>query len=133
MTFKERCAELETIIQNSYTEGVTLDEAEKLAGNFLHAQLQVSAQLTTVDLDARTRKSGLKAVRAAVYLNILQTSDKKPTEAQMAATIDTDGLVSSEQTAYDSAEVSKAELERYLDIFNQAHVYFRQISRGVQS
>ncbi len=133
MNFKDRCAELETFIQNSYTEGVTLDEAEKLAGNFLHATMQVSSQLGKADLDARTRKSGVKAVRAAIYLNIVSSADKKPTEAQIAATIDTDALVASEQSALDSADVLKAELERYYDIFNQAHIYFRQMSKGVQS
>lgn len=133
MTFKERCEELEAIIQNTYTEGVTLDEAERLSGNFLHAMLQVNSQLSKADLDARTRKSGVKAVRAAVYLGIVQGSEKKPTEAQIAAMIDTDSLVTSEQSALDSAEVLKAELERFYDIFNQAHIYYRQMSKGVQS
>lgn len=132
MNFKARCQELEAIIQNSYTEGVTLDEAERLAGNFLHATMQVSSQLSAADLDARTRKSGTKAVRAAIYLNIVQGSEKKPTEAQITAIIDTDTLVSTEQDALDHAEVLKAELERYYDIFNQAHIYFRQMSKGVQ-
>lgn len=132
MSFKERCKELETIIQKTYTEGVTLDEAERLAGNFLHATMQVSSELSRADLDARTRKSGVKAVRAAIYLNIVQGAEKKPTEAQITATIDTDTLVSQEQDALDNAEVLKAELERFYDIFNSAHVYFRQISRGVQ-
>lgn len=130
MTFKQRCEELETIIQESYTSGTTLDQAEKLAGNFLHAMIQVSTELAKADLDARTRKSGVKAVKAAIYLDTVQKADKKPTEAQISATIDTDTLVSTEQQALDSAEVLKGELERYYDIFNQAHVYYRQISKG---
>lgn len=132
MKFKERCTELEKIIQNAYTEGITLDEAERLAGNFLHATMQVSAELTKADLDARTRKSGVKGVRAAIYLDTVQSAEKKPTEAQIAALIDTNAVVAGEQSALDTAEVLKGELERYYDIFNQAHVYFRQMSRGVQ-
>lgn len=132
MNFKERCAELESIIQNAYTEGITLDEAERLAGNFLHATMQVSSELTKADLDARTRKSGVKGVRAAIYLDTVQSAEKKPTEAQISALIDTNPVVAGEQSALDTAEVLKAELERYYDIFNQAHVYFRQMSRGVQ-
>lgn len=132
MTFKERCQELEELIQNAYTESITLDQAEKLAGNFLHATLQVSSELSKADLDARTRKSGTKAVRAALYLDVVQNSNKKPTEAQIVALIETDTLCSKQQDRLDSAEVLKAELERFYDIFNQAHIYFRQISKGVQ-
>lgn len=132
MIFKERCQELEVEIQQAYKESITLDQSEKLAGNFLHATLQVSSELRKADLDARTRKSGTKAVRAAIYLNIVQNSDKKPTEATISATIDTNEVVVSEQSALDVAEVDRAELERLYDIFNQAHIYFRQMSKGVQ-
>lgn len=133
MNFKQRCDELEKEIQKAYLDNLTLYEAERLAGNFLHALLQVSAELSKADLDARTRKSGVKAVRAAIYLETIQSSEgKRPTEAQMSAIIDTNALVSSEQAALDSAEVLKAELERFYDIFNQSHIYFRQTSKGVQ-
>jgi len=133
MTFKDRCQELEKLIQSAYEDSLTMDEAEKLAGNFLHAMLQVSSELSKADLDARTRKSGVKAVRAAMYLGIVQSAEgKKPTEAQIGAMTDTNPLVSSEQSALDSAEVLKGELERFYDIFNQAHIYFRQVSKGVQ-
>lgn len=133
MIFKERCRELEELIQAAYTDNLTLDQAEKLAGNFLHALLQVSSELSKVDLDARTRKAGVKAIRAGAYLEIIQNSEgKKPTEAQIAAIIETNVLVISQQSESDAAEVLKAELERFYDIFNQAHIYFRQMSKGVQ-
>lgn len=133
MTFKQRCEELEKVIQDAYMAGITLDEAERLAGNFLHATLQVNSELTKADLDARTRKSGLKTIRAACYLEIIQKSEgKKPTEAQIAAMIDTNEVVVKEQVGLDEADVLKAELERFYDIFNQAHIYFRQMSKGVQ-
>lgn len=130
MTFKELCHQLQAKIQQSYTEGTTLDEAEKLAAEFLHAMMTVSAELKTVSLDARMRKSGTKAARAGAYLDIVGKSDKKPTEAQIGATIDMDALVNKEQDALDHAEVDKEELERYYDIFNNAHIYYRGIAKG---
>jgi len=120
MNLKELCQQLESEIQQSYEEGVTLEQAEKLAGKFLKAQMQVSAELTKADLDSRMRKSGVKAVRAAIYLDIVSKGDKKPTEA----------TVSSEQDSYDRAEVTKAELERYYDIFVNAHIFYRGVAKG---
>ena len=132
MTFKARCAELESLIQSAYEDNLTLEQAEKLAGNFLHATLQASSELSKADLDARTRKSGVKAIRAGAYLEIVQNADKKPTDSNITALIDANVLVIGEQKSLDEAEVLKAELERFYDIFNQAHIYFRQISKGVQ-
>ena len=117
-------------IESAYTEGVTLDDAEKLAGKFLAAQLRISSELKKADLDSRMRKSGVKAIRAAVYLNIIQTSEKKPTEAQIEHTINIDGLVSKEHSALDIAEVDKAELERVFDVLANAHIFFRGLAKG---
>lgn len=132
MTIKELCKELEDLIINGYQGGITLDEAEKYAGRFLHAQMQVSSHLRNADLNARMRKSGLKAIKASVYLDICSKSEKKPTEAMIEATIAQTTIVNTEQDASDEAEVEKADLERYYDIFREAHVYFRQMSKGVQ-
>lgn len=129
-TFKTLCQHLETKIEDSYTNGVTLDEAEKLAAEFLHAQIKVSEQLKSSDLDARMRKSGVKAIRAAIYMEAATKGDKKPTEAALAATVDMNEIVQGEQKAFDEAEVNRDELERYYNIFQQAHVYYRQISKG---
>ncbi len=130
MKFLDQIKELETQIQSSYSEGVTLDQAEKLAGRFLHAQMQVSTELRKSDLDARMRKSGLKAVKAAVYTDTCSKADKKPTEGALEHLINMNELVSGEQDALDRAEVNRDELERLYSIFQQAHVYFRQIGRG---
>lgn len=130
MNFKDLCKQLESKIQNSYEQGVTVDEAEKLAAEFLYSQLQVSGELKKVDLDSRMRKSGVKAIKAAVYLDIVQKSEKKPTESQMTALIDSDKIVASEQEALDKAEVSRDEMERYYNIFSNAHIYYRGISKG---
>lgn len=131
MSFREVCKHLELEIQNSYTDGVSLDEAEKLAGQFLHAQMQTSQELSKLDLDSRMRKTGVKAVRAAIYADIVSKATiKKPTEAAIENEIILNEIVQNEQNALDVAEASRDELERYYQIFREAHTYFRQLARG---
>lgn len=130
MNFQSRIKDLQQKIQDSYESGVTLDQAEKLAAEFLHAQIQISEELRNTELDARMKKSGIKAVRATAYLEIVSGSDKKPTEAGISAIIDSDDIVKIQQGLLDTAEVNKADLERYYDIFQNAHIYFRGISKG---
>lgn len=130
MKLTEQIKALENKIKAVYEEGVTLDEAEKLAAEFLYAQLIIAGELTKSDLDARMRKSGLKVIRANAYLEVVGAADKKPTEAQIAALIDGDSLVVTEQNGLDKAEVGRSDLERYYDIFGNAHIYFRGIAKG---
>lgn len=128
--FKTLCDVLEAKIKSSYEDGVTLENAEKLAGEFLYAQLQVSGELRKADLDSRMRKSGLKAIKATVYIESASKGDKKPTEAMLAATVDKNEVVQKEQDSLDTAEVDKAELERFYSIFQNAHIYYRGIAKG---
>lgn len=128
--FKAFCQKLETKIINAYEEGVSMPEAEKLAAEFLAAQLKVSSELAKLDLDSRMRKSGVKAIRAAIYLDAASKGDKKPTEAALAATLDSNDLVAGEQERFDIAEVDKNELERIYSIFQNGHIYFRGIAKG---
>lgn len=131
MTFQELCDSLTKKIQDSYESGISQLDAEKLAGEFLYAQIQVSSELKKADLDARMKKSGNKAIRAGLYLDILQKNkDKKPTEAAMASMIDSDKLVEGEQASLDLAEVIRDDLERFYNIFQNAHVHFRSIAKG---
>lgn len=130
MISKEQLKDLEDIIVNSYESGTTLDEAEKLAARFLSAQIQVSAALRSVDLTARMAKSGVKAVRAAVYLSEIQKAEKKPSDVMLGAIVDSDDLVTSEQNRLDTAEVDRDSLERYYNIFANAHLYYRGIAKG---
>lgn len=130
MNFKAYLEELEAKIQKTYERGVSLEEAERLAGEFLSAQIKLSKELETLDLDSRMRKSGLKAVRGAAYLEIVSKGDKKPTESNIAAMIDTDKLVGQEQDNLDKAEVQRDSLERYYHIFQNAHLHFRAIAKG---
>jgi hypothetical protein len=123
-------AELEQIIANAFEGETTMQEAERLAARFLVAQMQVSNELRNADLDSRMRKTGTKTLRAALYLNIVNNAEKKPTEAQIAATIDTDSMVEEEQKSLDTAEVDRENLRRYYDIFGNAHIYFRGMAKG---
>lgn len=128
--FEKICKELESEIEAVYQNGITMEAAEKLSGKFLFAQFQLSAELKKADLDSRMRRSGVKAVRAAKYLSIVDTTDKKPTVDHINSMIETDKVVSSEQDAYDRAEALKADLERYYDIFMNGHIYARGIAKG---
>lgn len=130
MKFTEKLKALEKKIIDTYESGVTLEEAEKLAAEFLHAQLSVSSELTKHSLDLRMKKTGNKSIRAAVYLEIVSAADKKPTESQISAIIETDKTVAAQQDALDKAEVLTAELERYYDIFVNAHIFYRGIAKG---
>ena len=130
MTFQEFAVNLEAKIIASYEVGVSLEQAELLASEFLAAQLRVSAELKLRDLDARMKKTGVKALRSAVYINTATKGDKKPTEASIAATIDTDAHVMEQQRLLDTAEVERDELERYYNIFQNAHVHYRNVAKG---
>lgn len=122
--------ELEEVIKDSYESGVTIEEAERLAGRFLHAQIQVANDLMEADLDARMKKSGAKAIKAAVYMEAATKSDKKPSDGFLQNVVDMDKIVQQEQSALDTAEVRRNALENYLSIFREAHIHFRSIAKG---
>lgn len=128
--FKTFCEELTIDIQYAYDNSISLDFAEKLAAKFLIGQIEAGKELQAADLDTRMRKSGLKAVKAAVYVEAATKSEKKPTEAMLSATVDMDKLVVGEQQAFDCAEVWKNQLENYIDVFRNAHIYFRGMAKG---
>jgi hypothetical protein len=130
MEFKEFCEQLEVKITATYEQGVGLESAERLAGELLMAMIRISKELEIQDLDSRMRKSGLKAVRAAAYLDIVSKGEKKPTESHIAALIDTDKLVNDEQTGLDKSEVLRDSLDRYYNIFQNSHLHFRAIYKG---
>lgn len=129
MTFYE---ELEQDIRNAYLEPVSPDQAERLAAKFLLAQLEAGRELAALDLDARTKKTNLKAFKAVVYLQHASPADggKKPTEAALAALVDSDRLVTQEQNGWDTAEVERNKLENFLSVCRDGHLYFRALARG---
>ncbi len=130
MNFKQYVETLEAKIINSHENGTTLVEAEKLAGEFLAAQMRVSAELARVDLDARMRKSGVKAIKAAVYMEASTKPEKKPTESMLAAIVDVNEVVQREQNDFDGAEVTKAEYERLYSVFQNAHIFYRTLTKS---
>ncbi len=120
----------EDAIKSAYETSVTMEDAEKLAAKFIHAQIIAAQSLRETDLDARMRKSGLKAVKASVYLAESKKGDKKPTEATLEALVNTNQLVSSTQTQLDESEVQRDILINYLSVFKEGHIYFRGIAKG---
>jgi hypothetical protein len=130
MTFEQLCKELEASIQASYEAGTTMEEAERLAAKTLSAQFAVSERLKSASLDTSMRKSGLKAIRAAVYLENATKTDKKPSDVLLAAQVDVHEVVQAEQDAYDRAVAESEALERYYNIFQNAHIYYRGVAKG---
>lgn len=122
--------EIEIAIANAHKEGVTLDQAERLAAKCLSAQIMLSEQLSSTDLNARMAKSAVKAIKAGVYMNTVNGADKKPTEAMITSIIDSDESVIDEQRKLDTFENERDGLNRYYDIFREAHIYFRGIAKG---
>lgn len=129
MSFSKYKAALETKIKQSFTNGITMEEAERLAGEFLQAMLDTSTELKNRDLDTKMKKSGLKAVKARAFLDTLQ-SEVKLTEAARLATVDSNELVNKSQDDFDNAEVDKEDLERVFMTFKEAHIHFRSIAKG---
>jgi len=121
---------LEQKIINSYVEGVTTQQAENLAGEFLEAQIKASEELKQLDLNARLLKSLVKQTRAEVFVREATTPEKKPSDTLLTALVDKDLKVSAEQGAFDEAEVDRDELYRMFSIFQNAHLHFRAIAKG---
>lgn len=132
MTFNEYIGQLEKKIQQAYTQDLTLEEREKLAAEFLEAQLKVSKELKNASLEARMRRTGVKAVKAAVYLAEIAKNEKKPSDVLLNALVDTNKLVQDEEEAYIQLEENANELDRIYNVTREAHTFFRQSSRGVQ-
>jgi hypothetical protein len=124
------CDGLKTDIEKSYEEGVTIEQAEKLAAKFLAASLTIGEALRVADLDRRMRRSGVKAIKAAVYLDAATKGDKKPSDKLIEAVVNSDKIVAEQQQSFDEAEVYVNQLENFLSVFHEAHLYFRGIGKG---
>ena len=117
-------------IKNTYESGVTMDEAEKLAAEFLHAQIKVAEKLADIDLTARMRKSGYKAVAAAIYMEAATKQEKKPSDTLLENTVLLNKVVQRERDELDAAEAQRDSLQNYFNIFKEAHIYYRGIAKG---
>lgn len=127
---QEVCNSLTNDIQKSYEETSTLEEAEKLAAKFLHAEVLLAQEYKNADLDARMKKSGLKSIKAAVYMEAATAQDKKPSDAFLQNVVDMSALVAKAQSDLDSAEVNLEYVKNYFSIFKEAHIHFRGIAKG---
>lgn len=127
---KEFFESLTREIQGAYESSVTIPEAEALASKFLHAQILVSGDLTLASLDARMRKTGVKALRAQAYLEEVKKADKKPSDVMLEAIVNSDTTVRDHQNELDASESHREELERLYNVFREAHIHFRGISKG---
>lgn len=127
---QDLCDELKADIQRVYEESVTIPDAEKLAAKFLGAQMDLASALRNTDLDSKMRKSGLKAIKAAVYMEAATKTDKKPSDVMLDHIINLDSVVAGEQLRLDESEVDRDELQNYLNIAKDGHLYFRAISKG---
>lgn len=128
--FLSFCESLKRDIQRTYDDGITMEEAEKLAAKFLYAGIRVGEELKTLDLDRRMKKSGLKTIKATAYLNAATQGDKKPSDKLIEAVIDSDKDVAVAQDTFDQAEVLVNSLSNYLSVFHEAHIYYRGIAKG---
>lgn len=127
---KSNLEELKNVITRAYTEGVTVPEAEKYAAQTLMVRMEIAEQLKSVDLDARMKKHGVKAVRGEIYLEEIGKHEKKPNEAYLESVINLDGNVTAEELRYAKAEVESDYLHAMLGIFSDAHIYFRAVMKG---
>ena len=122
--------EVQALVDRAYDEEITMQEAEKLATRLLSVQMTIAKELATVKLDARMRKSGVKAVKAVAYLDEVKKHDKKPSDSYLEHVVNTNENVNKEQDAFDAADVNAETLETLLSVFKEAHIHFRSISRG---
>lgn len=124
------CQELETTVQAAYEDGVTIEAAEKLAARMLAAQMKIAMQLASTDLDARMKKNGVKAMKAAAYMDEIAKHEKKPSEGFLENAVNANEIVGKEADAYEKADAEKDALATYLGIFKDAHIYFRTLAKG---
>lgn len=122
--------ELKAIIERAYEGDVTIDEAERLAAKFLLVQMDVAAELSSSDLDARMKKNGLKAKRAQAYMSEVARNEKKPSDTllEQHVAMDPGCQIAAEQ--FEQADAKRESLHLYFNIFKDAHIYFRGISKG---
>ena len=130
MNLNKTLQELQDTIARAYTEGVTMQEAERLAAHTLSVRLQIADHIKSSDLDARMKKHGVKAIRAQVYLEQIAANEKKPTEAWLESAVNMSDLVKAEETLYAESDTDTRRLETYSDVLKDAHIFFRKVMGG---
>lgn len=120
-------------IQKSEEQSITINEAERNAALSLAAMVELSAWLKIEDKNRRMRKSGLKAIKAAIRLEAVQKQEKKPTEGALEDLVNVNPDYRAAEELYDDAEATVAELDRQFDISRESHLYFRTISKAAMN
>ena len=124
-----RYDDLKREIERAYNGDVTITDAERLAAKFLLAKMEIAAELAVVDLDSRMKKNGLKAKRATVYMGAVASADKKPSDTLLENHCNLDPGVQLSMNEFEEADAKRESLKIYMDIFLNAHIYFRSLSR----
>lgn len=122
--------DLKQDVLNVYEQGISIEDAERKAAKFLHAQIVLSEHIQKADLHARMSKNGYKTLKAKVYLEIVQSAEKKPTETQLESMLATNEQVAASQDTYEKAEVESEALHRLYEIFRDGHIFLRGIAKG---
>jgi hypothetical protein len=125
-----RFAVLRKAVEDAYSHGVSIEDAERMAAQTLSAQLDIAAALATADLDSRMKKNGMKTMKAKVYMEEIGKHDKKPSEGFLDQAVALDQTVAAATDMYEQADAYKEELTLYFGIFKDAHIFFRGISKG---
>lgn len=129
-SIRRECEALKRILDKAYQEPTLMGDAEMLAARFLSAQMLIADELRKVDLDSRMKKNGVKALKAATWYAAATADEKKPSDKLLDSVVDKDSLVQAEQDKYDRADAYRENLQTYLGIFKDAHIYFRGIAKG---
>lgn len=130
MNFKTEAEALRVKVQAAFQSGISMADSESLANEFLDAKMRMATEMTKLDLDARMRKQGVKAIKAAIYMEAATKDLKKPSDTLLEHLVNQNALVMCEQTAYDEAEVALAEVERIYANLHEAMILYRGIAKG---
>lgn len=102
-------------------------EAERRAGEFLHAQSQITEWRHILSEE----KIKLTSAQTAVYAQELAgCTGKTITENKIA--VEANRTYQSAREDLESIDNDVAYLKAYYDIFNNAHVFYRQLAKGEQ-
>jgi predicted RNA-binding protein len=100
-------------------------ESERRAGEFLHAMAHITEAKHTLSQD----KIKLMSVQTAVYAELLANGNLKTvTENKVQAEAAPAYITAREE--YEQVENDISYLKTYYDIFNNAHIFYRNMARG---
>jgi hypothetical protein len=123
-------AELKADVLRIYEESITIPEAERLAAKFLYAQMEISDEIKTKDLDARMRKAGVETTESQVLLDEIAKHDKKPSDSILTAIVATSSIVNEAKDSMFRAQTETEALKRLYEMLKDAHIFCRGIAKG---